>query len=166
MCFAKTYNKTDLEALDQCIFDNVPFNLYGRGCWLISRIVQSVMGFPMKCIGIYSIQRGGVIPHWVNIMPNGGVVDLKRRCFLKNCREPILPEWTDDGNHFVPAGREYKNVTRDLSKLVDPQAMWAEDQHELYMRFVENNTLTEFIKRGWLNHYNRVVDKWFATMEC
>ena len=164
MCFAVTFDESCLEKLDQFIYDNVPFQQYSHGCWLISKIVKTITGATPKCVGIFNLRRGGMIPHWINKRRMDGLIDLKRRCF-RDGRDPINPSWQEDGKYFIPTGRHYFDLDTK-GQFFDENAFWAPEQHDKYIDFVENDTWSKFEEMSWLPHYNKVIYKWYHNEEC
>ena len=166
MCFATTYNMDCLPELEKFIWENIPWDLYTRGCWLISRIVHTITGAPVRCIGIYCARRGGCIPHWINLNHrSNGIIDLKRRCFKKTANmKPIIPGWVEDV-HYIPEGRPYYNVKNGVFD--DKEMDWVDsEQRNHYTRFIEEDNLEGFTTSGWKKHHDRVVNKWFNEKDC
>jgi len=166
MCFSTTFDESCLEQLDQFIFDNIRYEEYTGGCWVISDIVRAITGIPTKCIGLINPVRGGCVPHWVNLKQNNGVVDLKRRCWPHKTRlKPILPSWLlsdDDGvMSFHPEGRQYSDVDANGNLLAE-NGEWAPGQYAKYCSFVEGNTFADFEECS-ASTFNRVTDLWFRT---
>ena len=148
MCFARTFTTGDLHELDQLISDNVPFDLYIRACWLISRLVETVTGIKRKCIAM--IQRNILIPHYVNISRDGTIIDLKRRSCVVT-RNQIIPSWSSDGREYGP-GREY--VVNDIQ--------WNNAcKYGEYIQFIETDNDEVFKSGGWQPYYTDIIEKWY-----
>jgi hypothetical protein len=111
MCFART---------NQLLFDihstirrEMPLELYGRGCHIISTIGARILQkhgrtAEARLVALYKPSMNTWTPHYV-VVADGEVIDFKRRVFVKSdmtlaCPD-IMPTEQDDG--YYPDGRVY-----------------------------------------------------------
>jgi hypothetical protein len=116
MCFQRTFAL--IEDIELALKRGIPFQMYGRGCHLISDAAQQIlqkMGYEasIELVG-FRKAAGPLIPHYISspliVRWNGMIVDLKQRVFgtsrsTTDELPPIRPRLQSDG--FYCDGREF-----------------------------------------------------------
>ena len=107
MCFARTFSF--LEFLESFIFENMKYKQYTGGCYPISRVATTILqqrGYDAKhtLVATFCRTRNIWIPHFVVVLDDHFLVDLKRRCFQKTS-EQVRASYQAVG--FFPDGKAY-----------------------------------------------------------